>query len=947
MVSEKLEREIPFCTIFLVLGAVIFQTITLVGNCKTGTALHNIGGSVSGWSLVGLGLSKSFGEELNTEVEKVQTDLTEAIVKIEKAEEDLDSLLSIFGVHIDVHVNKSVSLLMEQEEVHGDPLGAIMGGIMSVIGDIPKLHEVNGLLANFLNEITPALEVVGGWILKFGPKIQAFVSQMGTTIDRAQKNFDKMMQHMMSSTGEEAMMFNTFNLYDMEHTGSISLFDVHEVGSSYAINAYQGEAGTKLFKKYAGNNSLIEKGPEFTAFVSDPTTPYVMSILLRAYSQKMSEVGGLVKHAVKRSDMSYAVSQYLQLTCARNLTRADWVATMLTNGTLPIPFTATVLVQLAYQKGNPNALTTVDIGEMVVGAMVLNNLTAVLLAVDQLAEPSFFTTEGFDVSTQPDVLEIVSGWVLTGPALWKEMVQNVGLSTLEVGDAKSDRSVSLMKIFEEMPKVARRLSQKNVKKHRQQRAANRIVKRQRNFKTKTQEMLLLHLTGGRAMADVVMVESAAEQVVNGGVPCVPVTLEWAKWLSHNATVIAEGLNALSTDYSKTSSSTTQSFNTQIQGITKKISSFIGVMESYSTPAGIAKLKAEIENFEEKALNDVLAVVEKTIVNLVTNELSSLLGTKPSLLQTGASSVSNRSAMKTKAGSHERAHQLLAMITAERDRRQAQKEAEGTEISHVWAEVQTLMGEVMNLMPSAVNAISTAKSDVQMVYATLEGIFSVLSVKGPGIFEDAAILYKLIWVFYWFLITPFTIGILFYGFWANGWMGGPKAYDTTEYAAPQTFGEYMSCCYRGCCACMTGCCDSHLCFWSFVMIMQVVALVLFLMSIVFTIIGGVDILLATGCAEIYVITDDKICQTSMHFMQSFLSTFKIGAASGLNPMTEACNNHNLLLCEKIQTDLINSATYTIIGSFLSCAFTFQLIFDTAVLHERARWRRIADELTKEV
>jgi hypothetical protein len=946
MVSAKLEREIPFCTIFLVGGAVLFQTITLIGNCKTGTALHNIGGSVGGWSLVGLGLSKSFGEELNTEVEKVQSDLTEAIVKVEKAEEDLDSLLSIFGVHIDLHVNKTVSLLMEQEEVNGDPLGAIMGAVMSAIGDIPKLHEVNGLLVTFLNHITPALEVVGGWILKFGPKIQAFVSQMGTTIDRAQKNFDKMLSHLMSSTGEDEMIFNTFNLYDMEHKGNINLFDVHEVGSSYAINAYQGEAGAKLFKKYAGNNSLIEKGPEFKAFVSDPSTPYAMSILLRAYATKMSEVGGLVKHAVKRSDMSYAVSEFLQLTCARNLTRANWVSIMLTNGTLPEAFTATVLVQLAYAKGNPNGLTTVDIGEMVVGAMVINNLTAVLLAVDQLAEPSFFTVEGFDVSTQPSVLETVSGWILTGPALWKEMVKNVGLSTLEVGDSKSGHSVSLRRILQEMPKVARRLSQKNVKKHKQLKAAKNIVKRQEKFKTKTQETLLLHLTGGRAMSDVVMVESAAEMAVNAGVPCAPVTLEWAKWLSANASEIANGLQAISTDYSKTSS-TTSSFNTQIQGITNKISSFIGVMESYSTPAGIAKLKAEIENFEQKALNDVLAVVEKTIVGLVTNELSSLLGTKPSLLQVGAGAATNKSAMKTKAGSHERAHQLLAMVTAERNRRQAQTEAAGTEISHVWAEVQTLMGEVLNLMPSAVNTIATAKSDVQMVYATLESMFTVLQSKGPSIFAEAAVLYKVIWVLYWFLITPFTIGILFYGFWANGWMGGPKAYDTTEYAAPQTFGEYMACCYRGCCACMTGCCDSHLCFWSFVMIMQIVALVLFLMSIVFTIIGGIDIFLATGCAEIYVINDDKICQTSMHFLQSFLSTFNVGDVSGLNPMTQACGNHNLLLCEKISSDLSNSAMYTIIGSFLSCAFTFQLIFDTAVLHERARWRRIADELTKEL
>jgi len=142
--------------------------------------------------------------------------------------------------------------------------------------------------------------------------------------------------------------------------------------------------------------------------------------------------------------MSYGVAQFLQLTCARNLTRANWVSQMLTNGTLPIPFTATVLVQLAYMKNNPTALTTVDIGAMVVGAMVINNMTAVMLAVDQLTEPEFFTSEGFDVSTQPKVAEIVSKWVLDGPGVWRTMVKHVGLSTLEVGDSKM--SVSLQKI---------------------------------------------------------------------------------------------------------------------------------------------------------------------------------------------------------------------------------------------------------------------------------------------------------------------------------------------------------------------------------------------------------------------------------------------------------------------------------------------------------------------
>merc|ERR1719486_535021 len=154
----------------------------------------------------------------------------------------------------------------------------------------------------------------------------------------------------------------------------------------------------------------------------------------------------------------------------------------------------------------------------------------------------------------------------------------------------------------------------------------------------------------------------------------------------------------------------------------------------------------------------------------------------------------------------------------------------------------------------------------------------------------------------------------------------------------TFADQLASCYQCCCNCMASCCDSSLCFWSFIIIMQVVALLLFILSIVFVIIGGIGILLATGCTEIYVINDDQICQTSVGFLKEFLSTFNVGKESGLNPLSSACSNHNLLLCEMISAKLTDSAIYTIVGSFLACIFTFQLIFDTATLHERARWMR---------
>jgi hypothetical protein len=928
MSSEK--RQIPWCTIILVVLCLTFQTVTLVGNCKMASALKGLGTSVGGWSQVGLGLSGSMGNELADVVEDVQTGLTDALVMIEKAQGDLDELLELIGVKVTAATNKSVSMLMTQDELDADAAGSIIGTIMDAIEDVPKLNDLNGLLTKWLDQMTPTLDVIGTWITKFGTKIQSYISQLGTTIDRAQKTFDKILAMIMSSKYEDVMIYDTFNLYDMEHLGYITLFDVHEVGNSYAIDAYQGSAGTKLFNKYCGNNSIIEKGAEFTAFVNDPTVPYGMAILLRAYSKDMAQIGGEVQKAVKRTDMASAVEQYLTLTCARNLTKVQWVTQMLTNGTLPIPFTACVLVELALNKNNPNALTVVDTGAMAVGAMITNNMTAVMDAIDQLKEPSFFTTEGFDVSDQPEVLEIMTQWIVIGPPLWEKMLSTVVL--MEVSEPKSKASVPLLKIFEEMPKTARKLSTANVKSYKKQRARARIEKRQKKLTSKTAQGLARHLTGGAAFTDMVEVESAAEQVVNGGVPCAPVTLLWAKWLAANATSTSAQLYTQSMDYAKGSSSTTDSFNTQIQGVTKKVSSFVTVIESYATPAGIKKLELMVENFEKTAMNDVLSAVENVILGAVKDLLKEMgLPAEPSLLQTG-----DKLTMKTKAGTRERAAQILAHL----EHRRAQRRSEGhseVHVSSVWSDVNTVLSELYDLLPSGVSALSTAKTDVQQVYKTLESMFEMLSYKGPNILSEAGTIYTLIWSLYFIVLLPFSIGILFYGFWASGWCGGPSALGKEEYTSG-TFADQLASCYQCCCNCCSQCMDTSLCFWSFIIFMQVVALLLFIMSILFTIIGGVGILLATGCSEIYVLDDNEICQTSLGFMSEFLSSFSVGSPSGLNPLTSACGNHQLLLCEMISSKLTDSAMYTICGSFLACVFTFQLIFDTATLHERARWMR---------
>jgi hypothetical protein len=827
-----------------------------------------------------------------------------------------------------------------------DPAAGILKDIVTALEGITDLDEVNRLLVNFLNKITPALDTIGKWIVRFGPKIQAFVSQLGTTVDRAQKTFDKMLMKLQVSSGVDKMIHASFNLYDLKHQGYVTLFDVQEVGRSYAIDAYQGDSGKKLFEKYAGHNDRLEKGPEFAAFVNDPTVPYGMATLLRQYAKDIAQIGGELSRAVRRADMSKAVGNYLTLTCARNLTKVGWVTQTLTNGTLPLKFTACVMIELALLKDDPNKVTLVDTGAMALGAMMVNNMTSVMDATDYIHDPKFFTEQGFDVSEQPKVLEILTHWFTMAPALWEKMIHTVVM--LEVVEKTNKTTVPLTSIFKEMPAIARRLASGNIKKYKEEQALSELERRRELFGTSTKRMLALHLAGGKAFTGLVPVASAASQVVHGGANCSPVTLMWAKWLAANASHTAKHLYGISMDYAKTSSSTTDSFNTQIQSITKKISSFIKVMEKYATPQGIATLKKTIEDFEFKAMHDVLHLVEKKIIGFVTNVINKSAGTNHnSLLAIRASTSANRSALKTQAGTAERARHILALIEDKQQGLQMGDVGQLFDPSHgVWKEVQTVLTEMIDLLPSGVKTLTTAKSDVQQVSSTLESMFNNLQDKGPPIFANVSGIYLAVWIAYYILIVIFTLSILVYAFWAHGWCGGQAADPGQEYAPPKSFMERCDCCWR-CFSCIYYCCGSEFTFWSAIISMEFIALLLLLVSILFVIVGGIGIFLANGCSQIYVVTDETVCQTTMGFLKEFVPDFSVGKADGLNPLTAACANHNLLVCEMISSKLVSSAKYTIIGSFFACIFTFQLILDAAILHERARWSREREALIKDI
>jgi len=267
---------------------------------------------------------------------------------------------------------------------------------------------------------------------------------------------------------------------------------------------------------------------------------------------------------------------------------------------------------------------------------------------------------------------------------------------------------------------------------------------------------------------------------------------------------------------------------------------------------------------------------------------------------------------------------------------------------VFQEINTLMGDMMSLLPSAVSCVMTARSDICQVAQMMNSIFEMFSKLGPEIFNDISLAYSVLWTVYFILLLPLTLGTLWYGMWASGWMGGPAAADWPEESAeeasrPKTFGDRMSTCYSACCIGCGKCHDSMMCFWSCMLIYQVIVLVIFIVAIVLCLLNGVKMFFTSSCAQIYMLDQEDMCTNVLNSVKGFVSTFEVDP---LIPIEETCNAKSLLMCNLIGEKMATSVLYTTVFSFVSAIFQYQLVIESAILHERARMRRIVQQLQKD-
>mmetsp|Transcript_130732 Transcript_130732/g.212844 ORF Transcript_130732/g.212844 Transcript_130732/m.212844 type:complete len:1046 (-) Transcript_130732:133-3270(-) len=1039
----KVEKEIPWCTVILVVSTLTCHYLVLQGNLSTSAAMQNMGASTGGWSRVGLGLARSLRDELDILMTNVTAMLTDAINQTVGVQEYIDVVVSMVGNVTDGAADKAKkeaeAALLQISQEPGKPsdtmatakkLGeTITSGVNGVIGNLISMLTTK--LGEFLEAIKPALYKCGEWLLKFGDQIQQVLESFSITLDKVQKIFDQIMSELSGGPPEEVvdkMLYDTFSLFDVSKSGAVTLQDLEDIGEMYSIESLGGNKAKDLLTKYDQNKDKKLDKKEYKLFVDDPDIPGSMSVVLRKYAKKMSNIAGVIAQAKMRDEMSLAVVNFMQLVCSKNRTKMSWVAQMLTNATLPVEFTAAILSQLAVEKDNPDLLTKDDIGDLVISEMLYIDFNGTMKAYDRMMNITWWSEEGFDPLDFAIMTQRVTDWIV-GAATTKELLgDDIKIEPGKKGKTADRIILSQTEVFEHFSSSAYALGKQHLDDHCRARQEKRARKRNELFKSESQQFMFHHLLGGvMASEKGGGGSSAAEQAVNSGQPCKPVTLEFAKWLAWNCTDQVAVFIKQTFDYSSDSSSPLDSFATNIQALVKKIQSFLNMIEKYATPAGIDKLSDQIMNFTGKAANDIAKLVNKKLSGIIDKSMGILNTTLTTGLEGASKALSNTvaaaitgplggaitaplqkmigdqiddEAAGEKLGGmlgdalQKKLVNLTSTIISDKMQdviknlidqaldaagkavdqvsekfggkslieehaminSQHQLSAEAlaqlhadielqADMSGVWSTIVTVLQALSDFLPQSTKILKFARKEVSEAAKGMDGVFKTFEVKGPAIFDTVSALWSTVWVLYFFLVAPISLGLLFYGFWASGYCGGPKAIEyEADVPGPKTFMERCYACCSACNMCLKGYHDTALCFWSFIIFAQVVCLLLFIISLLICILAGVNAFVVAGCSQVYMLADPKVCGQTLQIMVAFLDTFHVNIPGEM--LEAVCGQEQLLTCQLIEAKMKKAMVYTTTFSFLAAILSFQMLIESALLHERARWRRILDALDKE-
>ncbi|CAE7179092.1 unnamed protein product, partial [Symbiodinium pilosum] len=392
---------------------------------------------------------------------------------------------------------------------------------------------------------------------------------------------------------------------------------------------------------------------------------------------------------------------------------------------------------------DPNNKSPIDVGSLIINYTMHDNAQQVIAAVDLLATPAFFAVEGYDITQEDEATQQVVSWIELSDVGKAALLKYAKVKPSAAGESFADAYDQTVKAREAQYSAANGLGTPEANGYHTQ-AANTL-----------RDILL-----GGAAASSSSQDPDAAQASGAAQPAKPETLRFAAELALNVSQSVKDFNEQCYEYSGTSSNPLDSTCNSINGMIKKTQSFLTLMNNYAGPGGPEFIEKQADDFINGTLQDMVLLSGE----LIDEGIASF-----------QCSAGNSAACKSIPNTDYTMH-----------------------LSGATTFITDTAKDLQSTLPQVIKALQTAKKEVSMISGVIDSISQMLGLKAPPLMEKMGKLYKTVWIAYFVFFFLFSGTMLFYGFWANGWFGGPQAdVPESEYQPPQTFMERMRTCCGSC------------------------------------------------------------------------------------------------------------------------------------------------------
>jgi hypothetical protein len=156
----KQEKEIPYCTLCLVILCVTSNVCVLVGNLETSGAFRQMGVSAKGWSNVGTSMAYAFNHELDALMNHITVEMTQTVGHIANVTKQIDTMIMIVGQATDASLLEVASTptltggnLSAHPALKAQMKQKITGTMRKVIDE--QVGKVNSTLQKVIEAATP------------------------------------------------------------------------------------------------------------------------------------------------------------------------------------------------------------------------------------------------------------------------------------------------------------------------------------------------------------------------------------------------------------------------------------------------------------------------------------------------------------------------------------------------------------------------------------------------------------------------------------------------------------------------------------------------------------------------------------------------------------------------------------------------------------------------